>query len=141
MRTLFNSGLSKKIASGGYASDPRLSRLTDSKFGAGSKSWGILHLMALDGALNRDTLHAFITRIGCQKCRRSFEEIISKVILESSSPAEAFDWTVRVHNLVNQKLGKAGMSLAEAFNRWACLGEDGGGTCKIQPTGGSCMCG
>lgn len=47
-------------------------------------------------------------------CRENWGKILAMWPADFSSPDNFFQWTVRVHNLVNAKLGKPILSLAEA---------------------------
>lgn len=82
-------------------------------FGADSVAWASLHLRALDGILDTGYLDFFERRVSCQTCQRHWNELIAK---NPFTPGAAFQWAVLMHNLVNEKLGVAKITVEDA--RW-----------------------
>jgi hypothetical protein len=87
-----------------------------------SELWKQLHIRALNHKEDHDIafLMNFIRTIprytsGCH-CKEHFLAWRNNNPVEYGPNYEYFKWTVRAHNAVNEKLGKATMSYEEAFN-------------------------
>jgi hypothetical protein len=91
----------------------------------GPEMWKTIHLVALGAPAVFDASHvatykAFYTQLAfvipCDTCKEHFIQTLhDNPIDESLSGSEAlFAWTVRVHNVVNKRLGKPEMSLENA---------------------------
>ena len=90
-------------------------------FPDGPKLWAELHRHALAHSGGDDSawLAAFEQRIlGACWCRREW-----KRDLEALPPdfARYFEWTVAQHNLVNARLGKPQLSVADAHRIWSAV--------------------
>lgn len=95
----------------------------------GPSTWTFLHLIVLSEPEILDT-----SRLGyyktlftvlqellpCQKCRNHLRENMGKLkdLTSIQSKRELFDWTVELHNLVNQITNKRTYDLEEAFQLW-----------------------
>jgi len=67
----------------------------------------------------------FFRYLNCQTCRREYSDILRTIPPDLSSTAALFRWTVTVHNIVNNKLGKPMVSLQQAYAIWGgCQEED-----------------
>ena len=80
--------------------------------------WGAFHLACL-AAADKEALKTFIETyqmiLPCFWCRLHF----SQVLAENPIPdIDQFRWSVTVHNIVNEKLGKPVMTYEEAFAHW-----------------------
>jgi hypothetical protein len=80
--------------------------------------WGAFHLACL-AAVDKEALKTFIETyqmiLPCFWCRLHF----SQVLAENPIPdTEQFRWSVTVHNIVNEKLGKPVMTYEEALEHW-----------------------
>jgi hypothetical protein len=51
-------------------------------------------------------------------CREGFQKILEELPPDFSSPEAFFAWGVRLHNLVNAKLGKPQITLEDACRIW-----------------------
>lgn len=75
--------------------------------------WRELHLKAL-GTTDHNEFNAWLDefkiKLACGECRQHFGNLRREVPLTR----DLFEWTVEVHNRVNQKLGKPILTLAEA---------------------------
>jgi hypothetical protein len=70
--------------------------------------WAKLHTQSFDAS----AFESWVATIpGCSTCQRDFRKL-----LETNPPRydDWFRWTVEIHNLVNQKLGKPILSFEEA---------------------------
>ncbi|HUB24117.1 MAG TPA: ERV1/ALR-related protein, partial [Tepidisphaeraceae bacterium] len=86
----------------------------------GPQLWADLHQWALTTDLSDvvQWLARFAARVPCGECRRHWLAAVanSPPLLESRE--KLFAWTVDLHNVVNRRLGKPPMSLADARRRW-----------------------
>lgn len=81
----------------------------------GPAVWKTLHIFAKRADEDSKTDFAYFvthfqTLLPCQKCRDDFLELLST----DAPRAPYFEWSVRVHNAVNKKLGKKIFSFEEA---------------------------
>ena len=58
-----------------------------------------------------------VPAFNCQ-CRDSWRRLTADMPPDFSSTKAFFEWSVRAHNLVNKELGKAEVSLVEAYATW-----------------------
>ena len=92
----------------------------------GPPLWASVHTLALkadaDGADGLVAFKEFLNSLSfllpCNNCRHEYNKYLSV-----NPPPEAFDcfgWTVRLHNFVNQRLGKPGAQMTErdAREQW-----------------------
>jgi hypothetical protein len=87
--------------------------------------WSELHSYApaewskVDTAKWLDEWIARIPSFGCS-CKGTFRDLLTLPgnMPNLESAAEFFEWTVRIHNAVNQKLGKPNLALQEAEKHW-----------------------
>lgn len=92
----------------------------------GPRMWAELHHWALglrvasdaDRAQARQWLNHFARRIPCGDCRRQWTRMVYDNPPPLDNPENAFAWTVRCHNAVNERLGKATLPLDDAFTKW-----------------------
>lgn len=81
--------------------------------------WKELHTYSYQN--EQDTkiwLNNWINKIPCGECRNHFKKIIEDFPPKTFSAESFFDWTVQVHNKVNEKLDKKQISLNEAKKIW-----------------------
>jgi len=88
----------------------------------GPSFWGALHL-ACYGAENPDKVREFIALypyvLPCIGCRTHFAKVLEEFpVPETSVPMELFEWSVFVHNIVNERLGKPTITNDEALMEW-----------------------
>lgn len=102
--------------------------------------WRTIHVVALGYPHNppdavRAAYGAFYnslkTVIPCAACRQGYVDITDGLPVEAAlgSTEDLFNWTVAVHNKVNEKLGKLPMTPDYVRSTYV-FGEDSGGTDK-----------
>lgn len=90
--------------------------------GNGVASWKQLHTQAMknDGGITMEWLIDFGRRLnitGCN-CKRDW----TKLLIDNPLPkSQQFAWTVKLHNMVNTKLGKPNLTVEEAHAIWGGL--------------------
>jgi len=85
----------------------------------GPNLWGTLHLLCLAGTITPNFVQQFATVIPCPMCASHFSDLLTENPLpDSDNPSVLFEWSVRVHNLVNARLGKPIVSTEQAMQRW-----------------------
>ena len=85
----------------------------------GPNLWGTLHLLCLAGTATSEFILAFAEVIPCPRCADHFKELINEVPFPSGAePLELFKWSVSIHNMVNERIGKPIVSVTEAFDTW-----------------------
>jgi hypothetical protein len=86
----------------------------------GPSFWGALHLACFH-ADNPDKVRDFINLyqyvLPCQGCRNHFAQVLKDYPIPETNE-ELFDWSVMVHNVVNDRLGKPRMTTDEAVIQW-----------------------
>lgn len=84
--------------------------------------WGALHLAALgcpDAQVLRTFIECYKTVLPCISCRTHFTQVLDEnPVPESSDPLAIFKWSVDVHNIVNERLGKPLIDYDEAHAIW-----------------------
>lgn len=88
----------------------------------GPSFWGALHL-ACFGADNPDKVRDFIALypyvLPCPGCRAHFAQVLKDYpVPETNDRMELFDWSVMVHNVVNDSLGAPRVTTDEALIEW-----------------------
>lgn len=82
--------------------------------------WGTLHLAALFGDDVSSLAETYTRNLPCPACRIHFSKVLRENPLPVGAPAEkAFLWSVDVHNVVNESLGKPKIDYATAFDKWS----------------------
>jgi len=65
---------------------------------------------------------SFVDLLPCEECSSSYKDLLAGSLAltpeDLGSKAKLFDWTVRLHNAVNQKLGKLPFSTRVAFETY-----------------------
>lgn len=89
----------------------------------GREKWKELHVFALiatPGSVERAAwLVNFANSLPCGECKQGWKKLCSQHPLpQNASTADFFAWTVAMHNRVNEKLGKAQISVEEAREIW-----------------------
>jgi len=84
--------------------------------------WGALHMACLS-CRAPDKLKNFVENypsiLPCKNCGDHFQEVLDKYhVPETNNKDELFDWSVFIHNKVNEKLGKPTISTTDARNIW-----------------------
>jgi hypothetical protein len=83
---------------------------------AGRFAWKLLHSYRGCDPQWMDLWVYFIPN-RCE-CKTGYQQIIKEMPPDYSSPMAFFHWTVRIHNAVNRKLGKAELTLGQALTLW-----------------------
>ena len=72
----------------------------------------------------------------CKECQTHFKTVIERNPPEVESSVSFQEWMCKVHNAVNEKLGKELFDCAKIDERWGgveCFGEDGNdGGCSFE---------
>jgi hypothetical protein len=91
----------------------------------GRQLWRELHTWALTAELTDASawLERFQWRIPCGDCRKQWQVLLAENPPTIESNERLFAWTVFVHNIINRKLGKLEMSLAEATRLYSFAGD------------------
>jgi hypothetical protein len=88
----------------------------------GPDRWKELHTRTMTPVRSVDAEMAWLTNFGarlpCGDCQRSLATFIRQNAPDFSSVDAYFEWTWKLHNFVNEKLGKPLMSLADARALW-----------------------
>jgi len=79
--------------------------------------WIRLHDGSIANAIEFAKWELSIPQYGCQ-CKRFYSEWKSSNPPDFSSPQSFFAWGVRLHNAVNEKLGKLQITIEEAYSIW-----------------------
>lgn len=94
--------------------------------------WASIHLMCLDGKVEADAFNALFAALSrtlpCKKCREHLTQNLQKLPSITRSE-DAFEWSVNLHNVVNEMLNKPKMGLAEARQFWTSVAKGGEGLC------------
>lgn len=87
----------------------------------GPSIWKYLHDSAASWDLSLESqveiLRNVEKRTPCGECRRSWVSMLADTPAPSDSQKSFFEWTVRIHNRVNEKLGKPLFSADQLTNR------------------------
>lgn len=90
----------------------------------GSQAWQLIHCVALTYPQNpteqdRENYLGFLKMLGevlpCEICAEHFRQNMDAMPPRMDNRTEFFEWTVDIHNLVNQKNGKRTISYKEAL--------------------------
>jgi hypothetical protein len=85
----------------------------------GPNLWGTLHLVCIAGTITPEFVQEFTKVIPCPMCAGHFADISKENPLpESSDPFVLFEWSVYLHNLVNERIGKPIFTVEQALERW-----------------------
>jgi hypothetical protein len=89
--------------------------------------WAIIHEIALihmhrdDKQKIKEFYHCLEYVIPCGKCKRHYHNFLRDNPIPDDMTL--FDWSVNLHNSVNEKLGKPTMTTDEAFKIWGVNNE------------------
>ena len=116
-----------------------------SKEDLGRATWLLLHSIASqypDEPTEREKrdaknlINAMATLYPCKECQTHFKTVIERNPPEVDSSVSFQEWMCKVHNAVNEKLGKEIFDCAKIDERWGgveCFGEDGNdGGCSFE---------
>lgn len=81
--------------------------------------WAVIHLACLSGA---DGLQEFVDSLPgilpCPDCKEHLQENLKQLPFDTKDP---FQWSVKLHNAVNKRLGKPAVQYKEALRHWSSL--------------------
>lgn len=87
--------------------------------------WGALHLACLgdaDPQAIRTFVDTFSFVIPCAGCRVHFADVLkTHPVPQTDDSIELFNWSVDVHNIVNERIGKKTMDYEEAYKTWMTM--------------------
>lgn len=95
----------------------------------GSSGWSFIHYTALgypENPTDEDKInykifyHNLQNTLPCLKCSLNYKENINQLPIDDSlnSREDLFKWTVNIHNIVNNELGKKNLSHKEAYYKY-----------------------
>lgn len=95
----------------------------------GNHGWYFIHYTALgypDNPTDEDKnnyklfYYNLQNTLPCLKCANNFKQNIQELPIDSflNSRNDLFKWTVYIHNMVNNELGKKNLSYEEAINKY-----------------------
>lgn len=88
----------------------------------GPRLWRKLHRYAFNWNGNIEEAHDFLRHfdkgIGCGTCQKFWRHLWDERPAPLTSSADFFNWTIDVHNQVNQKLGKPVMNYDEIWHEY-----------------------
>ena len=99
-----------------YYADEPMSRQKDDL--ALRKHWEKLHLMRFYFIDIEMQFKKWLAEIPCDDCKVSFEDVLTAYPPVFVDAESFFIWTVLVHNVVNEKLGKPILGINEASKLW-----------------------
>jgi len=80
--------------------------------------WGAFHLACL-AAVDKESLKTFIEMyqmvLPCFGCRMHFSILLANNPMPDQN---IFEWSVDIHNLVNERLGKPTVTYTDAYKHW-----------------------
>ncbi len=87
----------------------------------GPRLWGLLHgryRLWTGAEAERAWLAYFRMMVPCGQCRADWDKLVKDHPPDLSSPENYWLWTVKLHNLVSQRLGKPQLSVEDARRIW-----------------------
>jgi len=95
----------------------------------GSSGWEFIHYVALgfpDNPTKKDKINYKIfyynlqNILPCSKCASNYRENIKELPIDNSlnSREDLFKWTIDIHNMVNNELGKKNISYEKAYDKY-----------------------
>ena len=92
----------------------------------GKCTWVLIHSIAVNypnnpSPIEKETTKKFYTLLGevlpCLYCRQHYQNNIKILPINVESKMQLLDWTINLHNMVNESLGKRVLSREEALKR------------------------
>jgi len=78
--------------------------------------WGTLHILCLTGTITPEFVQEFANVIPCPACAMHFRDLLEAYPFENAT--DTFEWSVLVHNQVNDRLGKPIFTVEQARAKW-----------------------
>ncbi len=116
-----------KQSHGGVTIDQESSKLRLSKAELGNISWHLLHSFAASFPTKpseeekqqfKNLLISFTYLYPCLSCRRHFKEMLESNPIEVNSREQVSTYLCNLHNLVNQRIGKAVFDCNKILDYW-----------------------
>lgn len=91
----------------------------------GPTIWASIHILCFSAPGHIDEnarvayslyLQSLADILPCQQCRIHFQTILKEHPINNEDP---FTWSVKLHNIVNEALGKPSISIIEAHKFWS----------------------
>jgi len=87
--------------------------------------WGVLHLVCM-GHVEPTALKTFIelypSILPCPGCSEHFSQVLKENPFPDSEDGNVlFNWSVDVHNIVNERIGKPKVSFEDALAIWTSM--------------------
>jgi hypothetical protein len=92
--------------------------------------WGTLHLACLyaaDTGAVKALVDSYTRTLPCPACRIHFDQVLQEFPFpHDGTRQDIFAWSVKVHNIVNARLGKPQVTIDEALDFWTsgCNGDE-----------------
>jgi len=83
----------------------------------GPRLWGVLHTLCLTGTITPEFVQEFAHIIPCPSCAMHFRDLLEAFPFENA--LDKFEWSVLVHNQVNERIGKPTISVQKARDVWS----------------------
>jgi Erv1 / Alr family len=83
----------------------------------GPRLWGTLHTLCLTGTITPEFVQEFANVIPCPSCAMHFRDLLEAYPFEKA--LDKFEWSVFLHNQVNDRLGKPVLSVEKASEIWS----------------------
>jgi len=83
----------------------------------GPRLWGALHVLCLTGTITPEFVQEFAHVIPCPSCAMHFKDLLEAFPFENA--LDKFEWSVLVHNQVNERIGKPTLSVQKAREVWS----------------------
>lgn len=81
--------------------------------------WKELHTYEIKNSERNDEwFNGFTQKIPCGECKKHWLDMIKEYPPDFSNQKAYFEWSVKVHNIVNKRLGKKEISVEEALSIW-----------------------
>jgi Erv1 / Alr family len=83
----------------------------------GPNLWGALHTLCLTETITPEFIQEFARVIPCPACAMHFRDLLEMFPFEQAE--DKFQWSVRIHNQVNDRLGKPQFTVSQARAKWS----------------------
>lgn len=92
----------------------------------GKCTWVLIHSIAVNypntpSPIEKETTKRFFMSLGdvlpCFYCRQHYKNNVKMLPINVESKMDLIDWTINLHNIVNESLGKRVLSRDEALKR------------------------
>ena len=84
----------------------------------GPNLWGALHTLCLTGSITPEFVDEYAKVIPCPSCAMHFRQLVDSNPLPTMNQ---FEWSVDLHNQVNERIGKPVVSVEAARAKWSAI--------------------